>query len=47
MSVFQATNEGRVAIGLGLTTTVIKYKKGCLKPLVAESVSLNISDQER
>ena len=37
MSVFQAINEGQVAIYLvlGLTTPVIKSRKGCLKPLVA------------
>ena len=46
MSVFQATNEGRVVLVLGLTTPVIKYKKGCLKPLVAGS-ALYMSDQER
>ena len=38
MSVFRATNEGRVAIVLGPTTPVIKYKKGCLNPLVSASV---------
>ena len=35
MSVFQARNEGGSATVLGLTTPVIKSKKGCLKPLVA------------